>query len=189
MTRMLLVFVLMISTFALPAVAQAPTPPMVFTGSSGEAQVWVSLELARHRSEEAFLPLLVTISNRGRESVRLTRESFRLTDHLGREIPLADLAEVRRGYGKLELDHRQVQGVGLPLGTRLDRRKYIQSNYFPVVTFGGGVVRDSVSIGPLYWTVDLFYFRWPEGLRSGKGATLHLEGKGWEEPVKIPFAL
>lgn len=189
MIRKLVLVVAALALLAPPAASQTPAKPTIFKGESAEAEVWVSVELARHRVEEPFVPLLVTISNRGRDSVRLTRDSFRLLDRQGREIPLAELGEVRRNYGKLELDHRQVSGVGLPLGTRLDERKYIQANYFPVVTFSGGVKRDAVSVGPLYWTVDLFYFRWPEGLRSGTGAVLQIEGKGWEEPVRIPFSL
>ena len=189
MTRRLVLLAVAGALLVPAATAQSPAKPMVFKGASGEAEVWVSVELARHRLDEAFLPLLVTVSNRAKGSVTLTRESFRLLDHQGREIPLAELGEVRKEYGKLELDHRQVSGVGLPLGTKLDQRKYIDASYFPVVTFRGGVKRDTVSIGALYWTVDLFYFRWPEGLRSGTGATLRIEGKGWEEPVTIPFAL
>ena len=70
---------------AAPAVQAAPT---VFKGESPEGEVWVSVELARHRSSEGFVPLLVAVRNSAGDPVTLERSSFELVGADGSVAPL-----------------------------------------------------------------------------------------------------
>jgi len=163
--------------------------PVVAYGNTSEGEVWVSVEIARHRTGESFFPLIITVLNKAKKAAELDRGSFRIFGARAETILLGGIKEVRSGYGKFRLDWSAAQGVGLPLGTKLKRGRRMRSNFFPIVTIGSSVKIDHVYLPRGHWSVDIFYFPWPSGLKEGFEVTLEVQADRWEAPVSVPFRL
>lgn len=157
----------------------------VFDTRSDQGQVWVSVTLARQRSEEVFLPLVVAIYNRSARSVKLDRGSFVLVDANGHRFGMPEIPEFREGYPRVNFDLSTVVVHGIPFGTRLQEDRFIPANFFPATKLGQGVKIDTVFVPRLYWTVDLLYFARPTGLAQGETVTLEVRGEGWSEPMRV----
>jgi hypothetical protein len=169
-----------------PALAEDTT---VFYGENELAEAWVSVDLARHRTEEPYAPFLVVVRCRGGEPAELDRSSFRMLAADGTADELPSIEEVRESYKKISFDMSMVRFFGIPIGTRLDMSRVIPSNFFPPVGAGTGVRIDDIAIPNGYWIVDLLYFPWPDGLQDDRPAVLEIDAEEWETPLRVKLEL
>ncbi len=181
------VFSLTLATLAVPVRAAEGAKPSVFTAKSDEGQVWVSVDLARFRTGEAYLPLVVAVANRAKGSIELNRTSIRLIDSMGGGFPMPTVGELRKAYDKRNLDQTMVRVFGFPTGTLLTMSRLVPSNFFPPLTGGGGITIDRVELAPFTWTIDLMYFPRPNGPLTG--LTLEVAPEGWQQPVRVSVKL
>lgn len=180
-------FSLVLATIAVPVQAAEGAKPSVFTAKSDEGQVWVSVNLARFRTGEAYLPLVVAVANRAKGSIELDRKSIRLVDSAGRVFPMPSVGQLREAYNKRNLDQTMVRVFGFPTGTVLTLSRLVPSNFFPPLTGRGGTAIDRVELAPFTWTLDLMYFPRPKGPLTG--LTLEVAPKGWQQPIRLSVKL
>lgn len=159
----------------------------VFDASGPQGEAWVSVNLARHRTGDAYIPLLVAVYNRAGQPVTLDQSSFQLVGADHKALTMPSLQALREDYPKQSFDDTMVRVLGftgVPFGTRLDERHLVPSSFFPSVS--SGVVRyDTVELPNLYWTADVLYFPIPAGFAEGRTATLKIQGAGWEAPLEV----
>lgn len=176
----------MIASFA----AHAQDGP-VFHGTNEFAEVWVSTDLAEHRTDADYIPVLVAVKNQGPGAATLTRDSFHLEAADGNDLAMPSVETLRDNYPQADFDYTmgRVYGfTGIPVGTRLQEHMSVPSSFFPSVR-SGQVKWDSVQLPTNYWTVDLLYFPMPVGFADGRAATLVIDSASWEEPVEVDFSL
>ncbi len=166
---------------------KAGAQPIVFKAETQEGQVWVNVDLTRHRSSEPYVPVVVAVSNRAKSTAVLDRTSFTVVGADGRQEPMASLEAVRKGYPKLNFDMSMIRVYGMPAGTWLQENRLVPSNFFPIVGRGSGVVIDHVEVPPLFWMIDVLYFKTPEGLAAGNDVKLVVHPEGWKHPVTVVF--
>ncbi len=160
----------------------------IFTTKTDEGWVYVNVDLARKRTGEAFIPLLVGVMNNSKQSVVLTRESFRIVMPDGTRLPAASVQQIREGYPKLENDFRWLASVepARILGVR--GVGTVPSHFYPGLVEGTPVVITEVELPPRYWTADLIYLPRPEGFTGGE-LVLEVAGEGWKAPVLVNLSL
>ncbi len=193
MTRKLLILsvaVVTLLTVGSRSATAGETQPTVFNaqGPNG-SQIWVSVDLARQRLTEAYVPLVVAVRNGDKGVATLNRSSFTLSGSDGRGEPMAQLKTLRANYKKDLFDRTAVRIYGFPFGTLLDVAHVQPVEFFPVPGSGSGVRLDTVSLRPLYWTVDILYFKRPAGMAEGQEMTLKVASAGWESPITLHFAV
>lgn len=175
---------------AVPVTAMAGGPSQaVFKAATKEGRVWVSVDLTRQRLQEPYVPFVVAIYNDAKQSVVLKRNDLRLIGTDGKAYAVATIPELRAHYTRQNFDLTILRMYGMPFGTWLQPGRLIPSNFFPLVLGRGHVRIDHVEIPPLYWTVDIFYFKRPPGLAEGQEVQLEVQPKGWKEPIRIPVKL
>jgi len=160
----------------------------IFTTKTDEGWVYVNVDLARKRTGEAFIPLLVGVMNNARQSAVLTRESFRLVMPDGTRIPAASVEQIREGYPKLENDFRWLRSVepARILGVR--GVGSVPSHFYPGLVEGKPVVISRVELPGRFFTADLIYLPRPEGFTGGE-LVLEVAAEGWENPVTVNLSL
>jgi len=174
---------------SLPAAAGESQPTVFNAKGPNGAQVWVSIDLARQRLTEPYVPLVVAVRNGQKGVATLNRSSFTLIGRDGRSEPMAELETLRANYKKDLFDRTAVRLYGFPFGTLLDLRHVQPSEFFPVPGVGSGIRLDTVALQPLNWTVDILYFKRPAGMAEGQEMTLKVAPKGWETPIALHFAV
>lgn len=175
------------ATLALPKVGESSSVTIYNTKSS-EGEVWVSVDLTRHRLNQDYIPLQVIVRNTAGRSITLDRSSFKLIGADHNVIPLTAFEEWRNNYQLAVADLTMLRFFGLPLGTLLDVSDLEPSNFFPAAA-GEGVLFDHVGLAPFHWTTDLLYFKQPAGLSDGHTVVLEVAPKGWEAPIKVDIQL
>ena len=60
----------------------------------------------RYREEGGYIPIEISIANRGLKKISITRESFTLRDQDGNEYPCVEPKELIDNYQFLDLDRR-----------------------------------------------------------------------------------
>jgi len=160
----------------------------IFTTKTGDGWVYVNVELARKRTSEGFIPLVVGVMNNSKNSVDLTRESFKLIGPAGQVIPAARVQEIREGYPKLDLDYRWLEHVTPMriLGVRGVRA--VPSHFYPGLYQGSSVVISTVQLARRFFTTDILYFEKPAGFTGGE-LVFEISAEGWSEPVKVKIRI
>mgnify|MGYP000692931951 CR=1 FL=1 len=153
--------------------------------------VIVDTELARLRLAEPYIPLDITIANKGLYSLTLTRSSFVLIDVSGEEYPLAEIDEVQQLYGKLVADSRYSY-ENLPLSkhaqTSFNYFGRQRCNFFPWIP-GAARVTDVVIMPIRSYIYDRLYFRAPPRERLTEILRLRVEAPELEYPLEIAFQI
>ena len=168
-----------------PPVSAGNTAPAVFHAKAKEGQVWVNVDLARQRTKDGYVPLLVAVRNDDKTPITLDRSSFALVAANGTTEHMPRVEALRVEYGKEAFDRSVVQTAGFPVGTLLDEDDAVRSNFFPPVSPEGGVVLDDISLPSHYWMSDIIYFRQLPSFAEGHAVTLEITAKGWEKPMKV----
>ena len=161
---------------------------VVFSSRSNEGEVWVSVDLTRHRLDQDYVPFQVVVRNTANRSITLNRSSFRVIGADHKPIPLSAFDAWRRDYTLATADLTMMRFFGLPFGTLLDVNDLEPCNFFPV-TSTAGVLIDQVMLAPFHWTTDLLYFKQPAGLSEGHKVVLEVAPDGWEAPIKVDIQL
>jgi len=182
----MVVFVML--SLASAGVTLAGQSDKVFTTKTGDAWVYVNVELARKRTKEGYIPLVVGVMNNSKSNVNLTRDSFKLIGPAGQEIPAATVQEIREGYPKLDLDYRWLQQV-TPLRILGVRGvQAIPSHFYPGLYEGSSVVINTVQLSQRFFTADILYFKRPEGFTTGT-LVFEVQARGWEQPVRVSIRI
>lgn len=177
----------LVAVLAVPSVGESSSA-VVFSSRSTEGEVWVSVDLTRHRLNQDDVPFQVVVRNTANRSVTLDRSSFRLIGADHKPLPLSAFDEWRDDYQLATADLTMMRFFGLPFGTLLDLTDLEPSNFFPV-TSTTGVLIDHVMLAPFHWTTDLLYFSKPAGLSEGRKVVLEVAPDGWEAPIRVEIQL
>lgn len=170
--------------------AERSSPRIVFNGGNAMGEVWANLGLTIQRLDERYIPMVVMVVNRSRDTVVVDRDSLRLVGPDGRRYPMPTLKELRRGYRKSSLDARAVSAAGIPYDVWRRDRRLLESNFFPnTLTDRRAIVIDEVSLPPGYAMIDLVYFARPAGFGIGTPFLLEVAADGWEAPVRLGIVL
>ena len=162
--------------------------PAIFTTHTAEANVYVNPSLARLHPAEAYLPLVIGVVNNAYQSVHLTRGSFALETKSGAS-PAISIAELRKSYGKIVFDRRQLETMDVVKVLGLQGIISVPSNFYPVVRNEGSVLTPIVQLPRRYYTWDVLYFKRPVGLKPGDTFTVVVSAKSWKKPIRVKVTL
>ncbi len=154
----------------------------------------VGTRAARYRRDQAYVPLEISVANRGLPQMSLTRESFTLVDDRGNRYPCAAPTELLESYEFLDLDRRlqEIQGI---VATRFSAYTRYPSQFSPVrqgalAPGASSLVRDAVYLPRFGYFVDMLYFPMPEGgIDPGRRFELHLAAPELENPLYCTFLM
>lgn len=148
----------------------------------------VSTRATRYRLQQPFLPLEVSVVNRGLEGLTLTRESFTLIDARGNRYPMAGREELSEGYGgSTDLDRRNfTEATAIVLG-KYQSYSYIRSNFTP--GFDNSIAIDRVALPRFSYLLDFLYFPTPPGFVEGEPLELLLSAPELGDPVFVRFTV
>ena len=144
----------------------------------------VGVQAARYREESAYLPLAVGIANKGKDTLRIDRESFLLYDDQGRRYPLAPFSEVSAKYDRATGDRQfttffEIFNAKFPVFTR------VQMNFFPLQL--ARTTQDFIELAPFTYAADYLYFPRPETGVLNHRFELHVKMKPLEDPIFVKF--
>ncbi len=149
-----------------------------------------------YREKTPYIPLEITVANKGLRQLRLTRESFTLIDEEGNRYPVASPEELIRGYEFLDLDRNpplaELRGI---TDSKFGTYTKYPSQFSPTrmgnagLTAAGGstLVRDSISLPRFGVIFDFIYFSQPTTGLKGHRFELFLESPDLEDPVFVKF--
>ena len=149
----------------------------------------VDVKATRDRGEQAYIPLEVSVANRGLRRLPLTRESFVLMDEEGNRFPLASPRELLESYPMLDLDRRYSEIESIVFNKFHTFTRY-QSRFSPTRSMnpnGSNLVVDRVTLPRAGYLIDWLYFPMPPGGIEGKRFDLFLSSPALEDPVFVKF--
>jgi hypothetical protein len=163
---------------------------IVFNGSNDLGELWANVGLTMQRLDEDYIPMVVAVVNRSKETVTIDRDAIRLIERDGARYPMPALRELRKGYGQRSLDARAASGAGIPWEVWQSERHLIDSNFFPdLMSSRRALVIDEVNLPPSYAMIDIVYFAKPKRLTVGEPFLLEVHAIGWEAPVRLGIVL
>ena len=156
-----------------------------------EVIIIVDTELARRRLNEPYIPLDITLANKGLYSLSLTRSSFVLVDEAGEEYPLAEIDEVQQSYNKLVADSRySYENLLLSKHAQTSFTYFGRQrcNFFPWIP-GAARVADVVIMPIRSYIYDRLYFPAPPPERLTGILRLRVAAPELEYPVEVAFRI
>jgi len=119
----------------------------------------VDTRAARYVEEADYMPLEITVANRGLKELVLTRESFTLVDETGQKYPVVGPQELLENYDFLDRDRQTLAELFGIVDQKFSTFTLYPSKLSPSRT--GGVVRDQVTLPKFGYMVDFIYFPKP----------------------------
>jgi len=119
----------------------------------------VDTRAARYVEEADYMPLEISVANRGLKELVLTRESFTLVDETGQKYPVVGPQELMEKYDFLERDRQTLAELMGIVDQRFATFTLYPSRLSPTRT--GPVVRDQVTLPKFGYMVDFIYFPKP----------------------------
>ena len=166
--------------------AKDPESQILFIAENDFGKVWANLSLTRQRDAEPYIPIVVSVLNKSRETVKLTRDTIWLNDLDGLVYSMPTVKELRKNYDRSGLDHRMVSTSGIPWEGWRRSGRLAPSNFFPDLRMtSGNTVKDRVILRENYAMVDLLYFERPRALVLYKPFILEVHPEGWEVPIRL----
>ncbi len=150
------------------------------------AVVVVGVDAARFIRKEPYVPLFIQVANKSKESFTVTRESFTLEDSLGRQYSMAPAADVEGTYRRLDVDRNLFRQNRSFTATGVGLYTYISSNFFPS-SARRALLIDQVSLPPVTYMEDVFYFPIPETGLNGVPLRVLFKVKEIAEPIVVTF--
>lgn len=148
----------------------------------------VNTRAARDRGESPYIPLEISVANRGVKKLQLARESFVLHDAQNNQYPLAGSRELMESYKFLDWDRRLSELEGIVSDKFAAFQRY-HSNFSPTRTVNPKVVRDRVTLPKFGYLVDVLYFPRPiTGVRDQR-FELFLHSPDLPDPVFVKFEI
>jgi hypothetical protein len=153
----------------------------------------VDTRSTREREGESFIPLEISVANRGIKDMTITRESFTLIDAEGNRYPCASPRELLEGYNPLDFDRRLAELEGI-LVNRYSAMTRYPSSFSPLrdASVRPGVstlVRDAISLPQFGYFIDYIYFPKPKTGVLGKRFELFLNAPELPDPVFVKFVV
>ena len=143
----------------------------------------VGVNATRFHDKDAFIPLAVTLVNKAKTPLQITRESFSLVDPVnGARYGMASVQEIQK-QGKQDHDRRLMDLDHLM--TKLEIYNRVDSNFFPQAR----VLNEQIELHNFTYMIDTLYFPRPEGELLGKTFELHVNAKGLEAPLFVVFTV
>lgn len=170
------------------ALAQEGDDPgkILFIAEDNQGKVWANLSLTGQRVSEPYLPMVIGVQNGSSAKLKLTRESFWLSDLEGVIYSVPSVKEWRKNYDHASLDRRLLTTGGIPWEVWARSGRFASTNFFPDLTASrGATTRDVVTLRRGFGMADLFYFERPRTLAPGRPFFLAVLGEGWEEPIRL----
>jgi len=130
----------------------------------------VDTRAARYVEEADYMPLEITVANRGLKELVLTRESFTLVDETGQKYPVVGPQELLTKYEFLDRDRQTLAELFGIVDQKFTTFTLYPSKLSPTRTRGpftpsppgaDGVVRDQVTLPKFGYMVDFIYFPRP----------------------------
>ena len=182
--RIAILLALGLTAFALAG--QERESQILFIGENEFGKVWANLSLTRQRDAEPYIPMVVSVLNKSRETVKLTRDTIWLNDLDGLVYSMPTVKELRKNYDRAGMDHRMVSTSGIPWEGWRRSGRLAPSNFFPNLRMASGnTVKDRVILRENYAMVDLLYFERPRALVLYKPFILEVHPEGWEVPIRL----
>jgi len=166
----------------------------LFIAENDNGKVWANLTLTVQRTAEPYLPMVVAVENRAKDSITLGRDSFFLSDLDEIVYVMPSIKEIRKNYDKMVMDYRTVSYAGIPWENWRWTRRLEMANFFPDMraTARGNTVLDRVTLRHRHAMVNLLYFERPRNLELGRPFFLTVQpkkGKGWEIPIRMRIVI
>lgn len=165
-------------------------PRVVFAASDDQGTVWANLSLALQNRSDAFLPIVIGVQNSSNREIKLTRESFYLSDLDGVVYSMPTVKQWRKSYKRIVIDRRLLSTGGIPWEVWYRSGRLARSNFFPDLRGSrGNTTTSSVILRNGYGMVDLMYFEQIHQKQIGRPFILTVQPKGWEKPIRLRLLL
>lgn len=165
-------------------------PRVVFAASDDQGTVWANLSLALQNRSDAFLPMVIGVQNSSNREIKLTRESFYLSDLDGVVYSMPTVKQWRKSYKRIVIDRRLLSTGGIPWEVWYRSGRLARSNFFPDLRGSrGNTTTSSVILRNGYGMVDLMYFEQIHQKQIGRPFILTVQPKGWEKPIRLRLLL
>lgn len=154
----------------------------------------VGTRASQYRRDQRYVPLEISIANRGIPQMTVTRESFTLVDDTGRRYPCAGPTELLSDYEFLDLD-RRLQEIGDVVFNRFSAFTRYPSQFSPVRQGSAApgtstLVRDRVSLPRFGYLIDMIYFPMPDGgIPPGRSFELFVDLPELDPPIYCKFRI
>ncbi len=146
----------------------------------------------RYRADAPYIPVEISIANRGLKSLSLTRESFTLVDETGKRYPVIEPRELMDKYEMLDLDRNLVELRHL-VYNRFATFTYYPSQFSPTrkIAMDGSssLVTDRVSLPQFGYVLDMIYFQKPDTGLMDHRFELWMNAPELPDPVFVKFAV
>ncbi len=163
---------------------------VLFIASDDQGTVWANLSLALQNRSDAYLPMVVGVQNNSPNEVKLTRESFHLTDMDDVVYSMPTIKQWRKGYRRIVIDRRLLSTGGIPWEVWYQSGRLARSNFFPDLTGGrGNTAINTINLRNGYGMVDLLYFEQLREKQAERPFILTVRPEGWEVPINLRLYL
>jgi hypothetical protein len=149
----------------------------------------VDTRATRYRENDKYMPVEISIGNRGVKQLTLSRESFTLADEKGARYPCASPKELLDNYDYLDLD-RNLSELYEIVFNRFGAMTYYPSKFSPTRRPGVGalgVVTDTVELPRYGYLLDVLYFPTPATGVKGHKFELTMTAPELADPIFVKF--
>lgn len=150
----------------------------------------VDTRATRYRDKERYMPVEISIANRGVKHLSLTRESFTLADEQGNRYPCASAKELLANYDYLDLD-RNLAELSEIVFNRFAAMTFYPSKFSPTRRPSrpgeSAVVTDNVELPRYGYLLDMIYFPMPVTGLKGHSFELTMTAPELTEPIFVKF--
>ena len=143
----------------------------------------VGTRVTRLRENRPYIPLEVSVVNKGLASISFTAESFTLVDSEGNRYSPVGFDELKKDYGSIDIDRRLEEVAPTVRGTF---QAYEERPSSLTGSFDKPIVQ-KVFLPKFSFMVDMIYFPTPAGGVRGRRFELFFEAPELPDPVFVRF--
>ena len=151
----------------------------------------VGTRAARYREASAYMPLEISIANRGvKKKLTLTHESFTLIDSEGNRYPVATPRELLEDYEFLDFDRQNLTELEGIVADKFAAFTRYTSRFTPTRAADvnrSNLVRNLVALPRYGYVVDMIYFPKPKTGIKDQTFELFLDSPDLQDPVFVKF--
>jgi len=163
---------------------------VLFIANDDQGTVWANLGLALQNRSDAYLPMVVGVQNNSPNEIKLTRESFYLTDMNDVVYSMPTVKQWRKGYKRIVIDRRLMSTGGIPWEVWYQSGRLARSNFFPDLSGRrGNTTISTINLRTGYGMVDLMYFEQLRDQQGDRPFILTVQPEGWEVPINLRLYL
>jgi len=163
---------------------------VLFIANDDQGTVWANLSLALQNRSDSYLPIVVGVQNNSPNEIKLTRESFYLTDMNDVVYSMPTVKQWRKGYDRIVIDRRLLSTGGIPWEVWYQGGRLARSNFFPDLSGRrGNTTISTINLRTGYGMVDLLYFEQLRGQQADRPFILTVQPEGWEVPINLRLYL